>query len=268
MIKLTITEKGGEPKALSFDKDEVSIGRVSGNDIVLPKGNVSKRHTRLAIRGGQIEIADLKSTNGTYVNGRKIAEPTFLAGTDRVYVGDFLITVEQPGVGEGPSSARRLPVPPPPPPSRTGSSAGSKPADESTGMGGDEEEMPLAAKPPRSSPRVAAPPPPPPPPRRQPTPLASPALEGDEHEEDSLEAELAARSPREVPEETTGSSGLFERGGTADHAAFDGSGARAATTGRRPGAALPAEPAPPAFERPAPAEPGTGSLPGIPANLE
>src|SRR5450432_4766301 len=37
MIKLTITEKGGETSALSFDQDEVVIGRVQGNDIVLAK---------------------------------------------------------------------------------------------------------------------------------------------------------------------------------------------------------------------------------------
>src|SRR5215813_9232362 len=140
MIKLTITEKGGEPKALSFDKDEISIGRVSGNDIVLPKGNVSKRHTRLAVRSGQVEISDLKSTNGTYVNGRKIGDPMMLSGTDRVYVGDFLITVDGLPAGDGASASRRLPVPPPPPPARTGSGAARLPvAEETTGMGGDEE---------------------------------------------------------------------------------------------------------------------------------
>ena len=79
MIKLTLTEKGGEPRVLTFDKDEITIGRVSGNDIVLAKGNVSKRHSRLTMRDGGIEVADLKSTNGTYVNGRKIAGPTAVA---------------------------------------------------------------------------------------------------------------------------------------------------------------------------------------------
>src|SRR5579884_4022253 len=136
MIKLTLTEKGGEPRLLTFDKDEITIGRVSGNDIVLAKGNVSKRHSRFTSKpGGQIEVADLKSTNGTYVNGRKIAAPTTLAPNDRVYVGDFLITVDLGGAGAededldgesagGGSASHRLPVPPPPPPPRgTGSRA-------------------------------------------------------------------------------------------------------------------------------------------------
>jgi len=197
MIKLTLTEKGGEPKVLTFDKDEITIGRVSGNDIVLAKGNISKRHTRLTKRDNGMEIADLKSTNGTYVNGRKIAGPTAVAPSDRIYVGDFLIGLDGPGAGmaetgglhspasglhgaaTSTSAARRMPVPPPPPPpARGGSSASRLPdEDETSSSGEDEEEAGLAARPPRAGRAIPPPPPPPPPPaRRQPTPLASRSL--------------------------------------------------------------------------------------------
>src|SRR6476659_4038438 len=127
MIKLTLTEKGGEPKVLTFYKNKINIGRVSGNDIVLAKGNISKRHTRLTKKDAGLEIADLKSTNGTYVNGRKIAGPTVVAASDRIYVGDFLIGIDGRGASIGEpgglhSSASRLPVPPPPPPPARGGS--------------------------------------------------------------------------------------------------------------------------------------------------
>jgi pilus assembly protein CpaF len=242
MIKLTMTEKGGEPRALSFDKDEVTIGRVSGNDIVLPKGNVSKRHSRLSLKEGRIEIADLKSTNGTYVNGKKITEVTPVGATDRVYVGDFLITIDGLGgeMGAGASGSRRMP-PPPPPARSTGSSAGKLPAvvDESTGHGEDEDEAPLAAKPPSAA-RV--PPPPPPPPRRPPTPLSSRALE------DEFGGDIAPPSPAEVgaADEATNNHGLFERRKTADHASIDGAGSAShrRPTGSHP-ASLPPEPGPP-----------------------
>src|SRR5262245_8399974 len=163
MIKLTLTEKGGEPKVLTFDKDEITIGRVSGNDIVLAKGNISKRHSRLTMRDNGMEIADLKSTNGTYVNGRKITGPTPIASADRIYVGDFLIGLDGPGAGLGDapslhstsstsSAARRLPVPPPPPPpARGGSNAARLPdEDETSSSAEDEEEVGLAARPPRA----------------------------------------------------------------------------------------------------------------------
>ena len=82
MFSVTITEKGGPQTTSRFDKNEVTIGRVKGNDIVLPKGNVSKRHSRIVVKDGKFIIVDLKSTNGTYVNGRKISAPQVIKETD------------------------------------------------------------------------------------------------------------------------------------------------------------------------------------------
>ena len=244
MIKLTLTEKGGEPRVLTFDKDEITIGRVSGNDIVLAKGNISKRHTRLTMRDGAMEIADLKSTNGTYVNGRKIAGPTAVASTDRIYVGDFLIGIDGPGAGVEPgglhsaassassgSASRRMPVPPPPPPpARGGSSASRLPAEEDDDMGSggdDEEEAGLAARPPRAG-RAIPPPPPPPPPPRRPTPMASKSL--------GLDDDDAFPAPSDAGQqnlEDTGNVGLFQHSRRTDE---DGEATRRAPTGNRPGA--------------------------------
>jgi pilus assembly protein CpaF len=95
---------------------------------VLPKGNVSKHHCRLLVRGGEILVEDLRSTNGTYVNGRKIAEPTPIGLSDKVFVGDFILrltalasAMEGLHAPQGPAEAgslstaipRRAPPPPP-----------------------------------------------------------------------------------------------------------------------------------------------------------
>src|SRR5215510_971587 len=119
MFAIIITEKGGEQRRMDFDKPEVTIGRVQGNDIVLPKGNVSKRHARIVLKDGKFIIVDLKSTNGTYVNGRKITSPLVIKDTDKIYIGDFIITVEEPNgasvhAGAG-ASVPPLPSPMPPP---------------------------------------------------------------------------------------------------------------------------------------------------------
>jgi pilus assembly protein CpaF len=125
MVTLLLTEKGGETKQLNFEKDEITVGRVQGNDIVLPKGNVSKRHCRVLVHGGKFSVEDLKSTNGTYINGRKIGEVTAVAGADKIYVGDFVIRVEVPGESSAGASSSApeagslitaLPRRPPPPP--------------------------------------------------------------------------------------------------------------------------------------------------------
>src|SRR6185369_14239140 len=85
-----------------FSKPEVTIGRVQGNDIVLPKGNVSKRHARIVLKDGKFIIVDLKSTNGTYVNGRKITSPLVVKDSDKIYIGDFIVGVDEAAANDAP----------------------------------------------------------------------------------------------------------------------------------------------------------------------
>src|SRR5438874_10684120 len=137
MLTLIVTEKGGTPKRMEFDKDEVTVGRVPGNDIVLPKGNVSKRHSQVFRREGRFFVADLKSTNGTYLNGRRITTPSVIRPGDKIYVGDFVVIVDTgeaasassppPALGsengtgsEAPAGSALDSVPPPSAPSAVG----------------------------------------------------------------------------------------------------------------------------------------------------
>lgn len=94
MITVVITEKGGAQRQLEFDKPEITIGRTKGNDIILPKGNVSKRHCRVVLKDGRFIVVDLKSTNGTYVNGRKITSPVVVRNEDKIYIGDFVLGLD------------------------------------------------------------------------------------------------------------------------------------------------------------------------------
>src|ERR1044072_272022 len=110
MFTIHIQEKGGEQRRMVFNKPEVTIGRVQGNDIVLPKGNVSKRHARIVLKDGKFIIVDLKSTNGTYVNGRKITSPLVVKDSDKIYIGDFIVGVDEAAnEGDGPSETTTSP---------------------------------------------------------------------------------------------------------------------------------------------------------------
>jgi predicted component of type VI protein secretion system len=60
------------------------IGRGPGNQIVLHHGTVSREHAELMIDGAKLEIEDLGSRNGTYVDGRKID------GKSSIEVGSLL----------------------------------------------------------------------------------------------------------------------------------------------------------------------------------
>ncbi|MEC9072035.1 MAG: FHA domain-containing protein, partial [Myxococcota bacterium] len=97
MLTVTLREKDGGERQQTFDQEEITLGRADGCDIVLPKNNVSKRHARLVDKQDRVVLVDLRSTNGTYVNGRRITAPEMIGPRDKVYIGDFVLTVESAG---------------------------------------------------------------------------------------------------------------------------------------------------------------------------
>ena len=71
----------------------VIVGRNPGADIVIGASYVSGRHARFTLMGQNLFIADLGSTNGTYVNGQRIREAIALRNKDVVTIGDVAIRV-------------------------------------------------------------------------------------------------------------------------------------------------------------------------------
>jgi len=91
---------------------EIVVGRSSDLDMVLVEDMVSRRHARLSCSESQIFIEDLGSTNGTFVNGEKIARASLKEG-DRVLIGTSILkvvsvdpTAPMPRRAEMPSAAR------------------------------------------------------------------------------------------------------------------------------------------------------------------
>ncbi len=81
----------------SFDlqADLLTIGREPTNAIALVDDSaVSRRHAQIIRQGDQVEIEDLGSTNGTYVNGIRISSPTPLQTGDTVQIGSTVFRVE------------------------------------------------------------------------------------------------------------------------------------------------------------------------------
>ena len=74
MPKLTVLTEGIEPASFELAKEVTSVGRVQGNDIVLDHQSVSGSHGELVLRGQDVYIRDLGSTNGSYIDGSKVAE--------------------------------------------------------------------------------------------------------------------------------------------------------------------------------------------------
>jgi ABC transport system ATP-binding/permease protein len=69
-----------------------TIGRAPRADFIVDAALVSRLHCRLAAGAGEIEAVDLESTNGTYVNGERVARGTLKDGdTLRVGTVEFLV---------------------------------------------------------------------------------------------------------------------------------------------------------------------------------
>jgi hypothetical protein len=71
---------------------EVIVGRSSDLDMVLVEEMVSRRHARIQLVGGSVNIDDLGSTNGTFVNGERVTHAELQEG-DRVLIGSNILKV-------------------------------------------------------------------------------------------------------------------------------------------------------------------------------
>ena len=73
----------------------LSIGRNEHNDIVINDSFVSSEHACITVRKHSYLLTDLASTNGTYVNDRKIEADMPLAPGDRIIVGPVTFKFER-----------------------------------------------------------------------------------------------------------------------------------------------------------------------------
>jgi len=115
------------------------IGRVPGNDIVVPHFSVSRHHAELRATPGGYRIVDLGSHNGTFVNEQRVADAALAEG-DSVGFGD---TTFRLAGGEllqiaSPAEAQMPPAPDPVAATELGAAAGAgpEPADSGGGAGG------------------------------------------------------------------------------------------------------------------------------------
>jgi len=68
--------------------DHVTIGRVSDNAICLKSAYITRHHAEIAWNGKNYVLTDLKSTAGTWYNGKQIAEPVVLKNRDTFFIFD------------------------------------------------------------------------------------------------------------------------------------------------------------------------------------
>ena len=86
-ILRTINEDAPEKTFRILPGGVRTLGRATGADFSLDAALVSRVHCRLvALPGGELEVRDLESTNGTFVNGKRVQRARLESG-DRLQIG-------------------------------------------------------------------------------------------------------------------------------------------------------------------------------------
>jgi pSer/pThr/pTyr-binding forkhead associated (FHA) protein len=82
-----------------LDQEETIVGRDLANDIAISDPEVSRRHARFVMKEGIVFVEDLGSTNGTFLNGTRLASPQPLRQGDTITFGDKIVmTFEEVGL--------------------------------------------------------------------------------------------------------------------------------------------------------------------------
>lgn len=92
--RLIFLEGPRKGEAVSLAKPQLSIGALPDNDIVVPSAAVSRYHAQLQCRGRHVEIKDVGSSNGTFVNGTNVRSCPLEPG-DRIRIGDIDLVYER-----------------------------------------------------------------------------------------------------------------------------------------------------------------------------
>ena len=98
MPTLTITTGPHEGQRIECDR-ELVVGR-EGADLIVEDSEMSRRHATIRPVAGGLEIEDLGSLNGTFVDGKRISDTTLLSGNASLKMGITLFAVEIPVVEE------------------------------------------------------------------------------------------------------------------------------------------------------------------------
>jgi pSer/pThr/pTyr-binding forkhead associated (FHA) protein len=94
---LVMFRSDGERRSFSIARDMTVIGRREDCDLRIPLGEVSRKHCRLVRDGDSLKIEDLGSSNGTFLNGRRVQEAQLTPG-DSIQVGPVVFVLQVDGV--------------------------------------------------------------------------------------------------------------------------------------------------------------------------
>ena len=80
MAKLVVLSAGMTGRTQELKVEKTTIGRVEDNTFQIAEPSVSSHHCEVLLRGNEVVVRDLNSTNGTFINGEKVTERVIKPG--------------------------------------------------------------------------------------------------------------------------------------------------------------------------------------------
>src|SRR6266566_5529004 len=80
MAKLVLLSPGMTGRTHELTVDKTTIGRVEDNTFQIAEPSISSHHCEVLLRGSEVVVRDLNSTNGTFINGEKVTESVIKPG--------------------------------------------------------------------------------------------------------------------------------------------------------------------------------------------
>ncbi len=80
MAKLVLLSEGLTGRTFELKVEKTTVGRVEDNTFQIAETSVSSHHAEILLRGADVVVKDLNSTNGTFINGEKVSEAVVKPG--------------------------------------------------------------------------------------------------------------------------------------------------------------------------------------------
>ncbi|MGA2247850.1 MAG: FHA domain-containing protein [Verrucomicrobiota bacterium] len=125
MSKLVILNQGMTGRTFELNTERTTVGRVEDNAFQITDGSVSSHHAEIILRGSDIVIRDLNSTNGTFINNEMVTErvlqpgQTLKFGQVELKIDDGKPVTAPPPAPVVPGASAPVPAPSPTPGKRT-----------------------------------------------------------------------------------------------------------------------------------------------------
>jgi pSer/pThr/pTyr-binding forkhead associated (FHA) protein len=106
MARLVVLSEGLTGRTYELKAEKTTIGRVEDNSFQIAEPSVSSHHCEILLRGNDVVVKDLNSTNGTFINGQPVTEEKAIKPGQILRLGQIEMRLES---GEPKPAAKKLP---------------------------------------------------------------------------------------------------------------------------------------------------------------